>query len=389
MSDLDAKQIARERAHRAHPTLIGLSHFIQANPELGFEEEQAADGVAEVLDKAGFEVTRGLGEMATALAGSFGEGPLHVALLAEYDALPEVGHACGHNIIAATAVGAGVALAGVAHQLGMRVSVIGTPAEENGGGKIRLIEAGVFEDVHLALMVHPGPSDVLAPEVLAAETLEVTYRGQSSHAASFPERGANAADAMVVAQVALGLLRQRMGANDRLHGIVTSGGAAENVIPEHVTGRFMIRSTSPERMASLRKDVMHCFEAGAKATGTKLTVESRPAYREMTHDAALVEAYRRNAEELGRTFDADGRIEFRHFSSDIGNVSQVVPAIHPILGIGTNAVNHTPDFTAATVAAAADQAILDGAVALAWTAIDAATDQALRERLLGGSAAGG
>ena len=384
MQELDAKQIARERAQRAHPALVGLSHWLQANPELSFEERQAAAWIGEWLEKAGFEVARGTGGMATAVSGSFGPGPLHVALIAEYDALPDVGHACGHNIIAATAVGAGVALAGVAQQLKLKVSVIGTPAEENGGGKIKLIDAGAFDGVHLALMVHPGPSDVLEPEVLAAETLEVSYRGQSAHASSFPERGANAADAMVIAQVAIGLLRQRLRSTDRIHGIVTSGGAAENIIPELVTGRFMIRANSSEQMAALREQVMHCFGAGAMASGTTLSIESKPAYREMRHDAELADAYQRNAEQLGRTFDDDGRIEFRRFSSDIGNVSQLIPAIHPVLGIGTDAINHTQPFADATVSPAADQAILDGALALAWTAIDAAMDEELRSRLLAG-----
>ena len=384
MQELDAKQIARERAQRAHPALVGLSHWLHANPELGLAETQAADRVAEWLEKASFEVTRAAGGIATAVVGTFGPGPLHVALLAEYDALPEVGHACGHNVICATAIGAGVALAGVAQQLGLKVSVIGTPAEENGGGKILLLDAGVFEGVHLALMNHPGPSDLLEPEVLAAETLEISYRGQGAHASAFPERGTNAADALVVAQVALGLLRQRLRPSDRIHGIVTDGGAAENIIPEHTAARFMIRAASQAGLASLREQVLRCFEAGALASGATLSVESRPAYREMIHDTDLADAYQRNAEELGRSFEADGRPQMTRFSSDIGNLSQVIPSIHPVIGLDTDAVNHTPAFTQATVSAAADQAILDGALALAWTAIDAATDEALRNRLLAG-----
>jgi amidohydrolase len=384
MPQLDAKQIARERAQRAHPALIGLSHYIHANPELGYAETQAAGWIAEWLEKAGFEVTRGAGGVETAVVGHFGPGPLHVALLAEYDALPDVGHACGHNVICATAIGAGVALAGVAQQLKLKVSVIGTPAEENGGGKIRLLDAGVFDGVHLALMNHPGPSDLLEPEVLAAETLEISYRGQSAHASAFPERGANAADALVVAQVALALLRQRLRPSDRIHGIVTNGGAAENIIPEHTTARFMIRAATQEGVAGLREQVMRCFEAGAMASGTTLSVETQPAYREMRHDTDLADAYQRNAESLGRSFESDGRAQLTRFSSDIGNVSQLIPSIHPVIGIDTDAVNHQPAFAQATVGPAADKAILDGALALAWTAIDAATDDALRSRLLSG-----
>ena len=232
MPDSDAKTIARERAERAHGALIELSHWIHDHPELGDQETLASGVVADWLDKAGFTVEKNVGGLPTAVRGTFGTGPLHVALLAEYDALPEVGHACGHNIISATAMGAGVALAGVADQVGLTVSVIGTPAEEGGGGKIRLMEAGAFEGIHCALMIHPGPSDLLEPAVLAAEQLQVIYHGKNAHAAAFPERGINAGDALTIAQVAIGLLRQRLKPTDRVHGIVTRGGEAPNVIPE-------------------------------------------------------------------------------------------------------------------------------------------------------------
>ncbi|HWH36636.1 MAG TPA: M20 family metallopeptidase [Candidatus Limnocylindrales bacterium] len=388
MQELDPKQIARERAQRAHPALVGLSHWIHANPELGYSETLAAGWIAEWLEKAGFEVQRTFAGVDTAVAGSFGPGPLHVALLAEYDALPGIGHACGHNVIAAAAVGAGVALAGVAQQLGLRVSVIGTPAEENGGGKIRLIDGGGFDGVHVALMIHPGPADVLEPAVLAAETLRITYRGQAAHASAFPERGINAADALVVAEVAIALLRQRLRSNDRVHGIVTRGGEASNVIPDHTSAELMIRAASQDRLAGLREQVMRCLEAGAVATGAELSVQAEPAYREMRHDMDLADAYRRNAEALGRTFEGDDRIEFDNFSSDIGNLSLLVPAIHPVIGIGGDAINHTAAFAEAAVSPGADRAILDGAVALAWTAIDAVTDEDLKARLLAGGLSG-
>jgi amidohydrolase len=389
MPELDPKQIARERAQRAHSALVGLSHWIHANPELAFKETLAAGWIAEWLEKAGFEVKRSAGGLDTAVTGSFGPGPLHVALVAEYDALPGVGHACGHNVISATAVGAGVALAGVAQQLGLRVSVIGTPAEENGGGKITMLENGAFEGVHCVLMVHPGPSDLLEPAVLAAETMKVTYRGQAAHASAFPERGINAADALIVANVAIGLLRQKLRPTDRVHGIVTGGGEASNIIPDHVTAELMIRAASQDRLGAVREQVMRCLEAGAIATGAELDVKTMPAYREMLHDTGLADAYRSNAEELGRSFEGEGRIEFDNFSSDIGNISLAIPSIHPVLGIGGDAINHTAAFADAAASAGADQAILDGAVALAWTAIDAATDEQLRGRLMSGGLSGG
>ncbi len=385
MERIEPKKIARQRAERARESLVGLSHWIHANPELGYDEVKASGWVADFLEKAGFTVERGAGGLTTAVAAHFGPGPLSVVLMAEYDALPEVGHACGHNVIAATAVGAAVALAGVAQHVGLRVSVIGTPAEEGGGGKIALLDAGVFEGAHLSLMVHPGPSDLLEPEALAVQTLDVTYHGRSAHAAAFPERGINAADAMVIAQVAIGLLRQGLPATARVHGIVTDGGEAPNVIPARTAGRFMVRGTTLEEVEELRPKVLRCFEAGATASGARLEIVEQPRYAEMRHDARLTALYRRNAEALGRSFDGDGRVEFRHFSTDAGNVSRVIPTIHPILGVDSaGAVNHQPEFAAAAASESADRAVLDGSVALAWTAIDAAQDEDLRAALMAG-----
>jgi amidohydrolase len=381
------KDVARQRVERAHQALIGLSHWIQANPELSFNERMAAGWLVEWLEKAGYSVQRGVAGLETAFVGTFGYGALNVALIAEYDALPEVGHACGHNIISATTIGAAVALVSVADQLGMRVSVIGTPAEEGGGGKITMLEKGVFADVHCALMVHPGPSDLLLPDVLAAETIEIEYIGKPAHAGSFPERGVNAADALVVAQVGLGLLRQQLTAADRVHGIVKTGGEASNIIPARTTAEWMIRATTVARLEEVREKVLRCFEAGATASGAALNVTRRPVYADMRHHPALTTYYGRNLEALGRSFEArpggHERLEMTRFSTDMGNVSYAVPSIHPILGIDSApAVNHQPGFTAATITPAADQAVFDGAVALAWTAIDAAMDGDLRSRLI-------
>ena len=383
----DPKEIARLRVERAHEALIGLSHWIQANPELNYQETLAAGWLIEWLEKAGFKVERNVAGLETAFVGRFGPGPLKVAIIAEYDALPEVGHACGHNIISACAIGAGIALAAVADQLQMEVSVVGTPAEEGGGGKIVMVDQGVFNEFHCALMTHPGPSDLLLPEVLAAQTLEVTYTGKPAHAGSFPERGINAADAIVVAQVAIGLLRQALTPGDRVHGIVQSGGEASNIIPAKVTAEWMVRAPSVARLDELREKVKRCFEAGALASGAELAFVERPPYADMRHDAHLAALYGKNLEALGRSFTGKPgdrkRLDMNRFSTDMGNVSYVTPSIHPILGIDSApAVNHQPEFTAATISPTADQAIYDGAVALAWTAIDAAQDADLRARLL-------
>jgi amidohydrolase len=389
MDATSAKKAAREQVERAHEALIGLSHWIHANPELGYEERMASGWVAEWLEKAGFAVDGAAGGLETAVYGAFGPGPMNVALLVEYDALPEVGHACGHNVIAAASVGAGVALVPVAEQLGLRVIVIGTPAEEGGAGKQLLLDAGAFDGVHCALMIHPGPNDQLLPEVLAAQSFDIAYTGVPSHAGAFPERGVNAADAMVVAQVALGLLRQSILPTDRVHGIVTLGGEAMNIIPARTEARWMVRSATVERLEQLRERVLQCFRAGATASGAALEVDQHTVYADMIHDRDLAGFYRANAEALGRRFidtgapKDPGTLELTRFSTDMGNVSYAVPSIHPIIGIDSApAVNHQPEFTAAAASVAADQAIFDGAVALAWTVIDAATNDEVRNRLV-------
>ncbi|MEA2621495.1 MAG: hypothetical protein QOH61_405 [Chloroflexota bacterium] len=386
MNGSDPKQTARDLLAEAQPALVGLSHWIHANPELGYEEVLASGWVAEWMAAAGFEVRRGVAGLETALAASYGPGPFHVVLCAEYDALPAVGHACGHNVIAASSVGAAIALAAVSEELGLRVTLLGTPAEEGGGGKLALIDAGELDGVHAALMIHPGPDDIVEPELLGVRTLNVTYTGREAHAAGFPELGINAADALVVAQAAIGLLRQHLDQGDRVHGIVTKGGDAPNIVPAHTSGTFMVRSRTRDGLDALTARVIRCFEAGAIATGSELSVVQEVAYSPMRHDPDLAGLYRTNAEAMGRWFDPTARLVV---STDMGDVSHVVPSIHPIIGIDSRpAVNHQPEFAAAAVSPAADQAIFDGALLLAWTVIDAASDASIRERLTGEAWAG-
>ena len=313
-----------------------------------------------------------------------GTGPLVVAICAEYDALPGVGHACGHNIIAASAVGAGLGLAPVADELGLTVRVLGTPAEEGGGGKITMLEHGVFDDVHAAMMVHPWPVDRLEGTCLAVSHFDVTFTGKSAHASAAPFEGLNAGDAMVVAQVALGLLRQQLRPGDQVHGIVTDGGQAANIIPDVVSGRFMVRSLSLSGLEDLEPRIMACFEAGAMATGCSLRrLDLAPAYSHMESDAALLGLYRANAERCGRAFPLDDESAPRPtFSTDMANVSLAVPTIHPLVGIdAAGSVNHQPEFAAACITPSADKALRDGALAMAWTAIDAAQPGPVRDRL--------
>jgi len=386
---MDPKPGAKERLDSALDELIEMSHRIHANPELGFEEEKASTWLCESLYRAGFTVEKGICELPTAFRARFGSGPLHIGICAEYDCLPEIGHACGHNIIAASSVGAALAAAKVADEVGLTVSVIGTPAEEvgNAGGKILLLERDAFAGVHASMMVHPAPFDMLKAKIIAASMFEVQYTGKASHASAFPELGINAADALTVAQTSIGLLRQHIRSTDRIHGIVTHGGAAPNVIPARASAKYIVRSETLDQLEELRPKVHRCFEAGALATGAKLTIEGgdRP-YAEMNHDEQMAILYRRNSEALGRPFQNLGEWETRPTgSTDMGNVSRAIPSIHPMIGINSlPAVNHQPEFAAHCVTAEADKALVDGALAMAWTCIDMATVPEVRERLMGG-----
>src|SRR6185295_18762506 len=249
---MDAKAGARERLHAARDELIALSHRIHAHPEIGFEEERAARWLGDALTDAGFTVESGVCELPTAFIARAGHGPLHVAICAEYDSLPGIGHACGHNMIAAMAVGAAIAAARVADDVGLTVSVIGTPAEEGGGGKILLLDRGVFAGVHAAMMVHPAPMDVVEQPFLACTQFEVRYTGKEAHASAFPERGINAADALTVAQTAIGCLRQHIRQSDRIHGIVTKGGDAPNVVPAHTSAVYNVRAETLAELENVR-----------------------------------------------------------------------------------------------------------------------------------------
>jgi amidohydrolase len=381
---MKTKEEARRRIEQSRDQLIELSHRIHAHPELAFDETQAALAVAAMLSKAGLEVETGIAGMPTALAARTGAGPLHVAICAEYDALPGVGHACGHNMIAAMAVGAGIGLAQVADDAGLRISVLGTPAEEGGGGKVIMLDKGIFNDVHAAMMVHPSPFEMLEIRVIAITTLKIRYRGKSAHASAFPELGINAADALVVAQTAIGLLRQQLRSTDRVHGIVTKGGDAPNIIPEETTATFYVRASTIDELADVLMKVEHCFEAGAIATGAKLEIRRDVAYSEMRQDAEMAAIYGNNARALGREFpELSEAIRRAAASTDMGNVSLAVPSIHPMIGIGGFPIsNHQPEFAALCATPIADKAVIDGAIAMAWTAIDLAQPGPLRDRLL-------
>ncbi len=372
---------------RTAESLLALSRRIHANPEVAWEEYLSSAMVADTMATAGFTVETNYLGLDTAVRATYGSGPLSIAVLAEYDALPGLGHACGHNIIAASSVGAAIAAAQVADELGLTITLLGTPAEEGEGGKIEMLERGAFAGIHAAVMSHPGPVDVAAARPFAVTHFDVRYTGKAAHAAAYPEDGVNAGDAFTIAQVAIGLLRQQLSNDVRVHGLVTRAGEAPNVIPEVTEGRWYVRGTTVEQMDEAYARIKRCFEAGALATGCEMEIaHSGTPYVDFTTDNDLLAKYVANAEGLGRTFsDGDtGLGRMSRASTDMGNVSQVIPSIHPYIGIASApAVNHQHAFAAAAISAAADRALLDAATGLALTIADAAADTTTRNRLLG------
>jgi len=380
---------AQAVVHSHTDELVAMSHSLHAEPELAFAEHRSAAKLTDALAQHGFEVRCGVAELPTAFDATFGSGALVIGLCAEYDALPEVGHACGHNVIAAAALGAGLALAHVADELGITVRVIGTPAEESGGGKVLMLQRGVFDGVAAAMMVHPAPQETVAAPSLAIADVAVRYTGKESHAATAPHLGRNAADAITLAQVGIGLLRQHLEPQQMVHGIVTHGGAAPNVVPAHTEAVYYLRAPDLESLARITSRAQDCFAAGALATGcTHEVVTMSPTYAELSPDAWLAAAYREAVTALGRDPLSVTQEQLRQAgSTDMGNVTRTLPGIHPTVAIDCGqAVNHQPEFAAACVGASADRALVDGAVALAYTAIAAASERGQRERLLEGVA---
>ncbi len=365
--------------------LVELSHAIHAEPELAFAEHRSCAKAQTLVAERGFEITAAAGGLDTAFRADFGSGPLVVGVCAEYDALPEIGHACGHNIIAASAVGAALALAEVADDLGLTVALLGTPAEEAGGGKALLLEAGVFDDVAVAVMVHPGPSDIAGARSLALSEAFVRYRGKESHAAVAPYLGVNAADAVTVAQVAIGLLRQQLAPGQMAHGIITDGGQAVNVIPGHASLEYAMRAFDAGSLRELEGRMFACFAAGALAAGCEYEIDQpAPPYAELRPDGWLAGVFREEMRRLGREPVApEVEAALPMGSTDMGNVTHVLPGIHPVIGVDAGgATVHQRAFAAAAAGPSADRAVVEGAVMLARTVVRLAESAAERDRVL-------
>lgn len=366
------------------PRILRLSHAIHADPELSGAEFRAAKRASALLRSGGFSFDGAQPVLPTAFSALYGTGELVVALCVEYDALPAIGHACGHNVNAASAVGAALALAAVADELGITVKVLGTPAEETTGGKVDLIDEGFFDDVNLAMMAHAGAEDVIGGSSLAMCMWDVLFEGRPAHAAAAPSEGINALDALVVAQTALALARQQLPPGSIVSLIVSEGGTAVNVIPERARAGVEMRAPSLASLRVIQDRVRRCLEAGALASGATLQVT--PAgndYAELRQDRFLSEAYRGAMNARGRDVVYNNEPVA---STDMGNVSQLVPSIHPLLGYDVGgAAHHTAEFAAYGSSASADRAVLDGAFGLAVAASTAARDPRQRAHLLGGS----
>jgi len=377
-----AKAQAWATIDRIESELIEISHAIHARPELCYEEHFAAHMLSSALQRHGIEVEVPAFELPTAFAGRSGTTGPHVIICCEYDALPGIGHGCGHNIIGTAGIGAGIALAPLAEHLRGRVTTLGTPAEEGGGGKLHLLERGAFADADAAMMVHPEPANVEIVPYLANETLVITMHGRAAHASSSARAGINALDALVLGYQGAQVLRANLRRDERVFGIITNGGAADNIVPAEATARYRIRARTNDRLDGLRSRLTECFQGAARQLGATCTIESLGGYLDLRANRALAAAFRVNAEALGRHFLDPATIAIEAAgSTDMGNVSYQLPVIHPVLDVGTRCAGHTIEMTAASITPNADRCLLDAAKAMAATVIDFWTRPELRDQV--------
>jgi amidohydrolase len=361
-----------DEVDRRAQLLVAVSHDIHEHPELNFEEHYAHDRLAGVLEAEGLPVVRQAFGVATAFRADAGAaGPL-VAVLCEYDALPGIGHACGHNIIAAAGLGAGLALAAVAGEAGGRVAVLGTPAEEGGGGKVVLAERGAFDGVDAAVMVHPADRDLQWMSTLALHELHVEFEGRAAHAAAFPWEGRNALDAAVLGYLNVAALRQHLRPGERVHGVFTEGGEKANIVPRRAAMQWIVRSPTLAGLEALQVRVLGCLQAGADAAGCTMRATWAPVrFHDVRDNLPIARAFAGNAARLGRAVAEPAAGSEVVASTDMGNVSYLVPSIHPMLQVAPAGVAiHTPEFATYARGEAGDRAVLDGAKALAMTVLD-------------------
>ncbi len=377
----EAKQRIKLEAQRLHPRLIDISHALHDNPEITFEEYKSAELLTNELEEQGFDVQRGVAGLDTAFIATYGSGEPVVGLLAEYDALPKIGHACGHNLIATWAVGAGIALRRALPDVQGTIKVIGTPAEEGGGGKVTMADAGVFAGLDAAIMMHPRDTTYLDRGSLAVTPYDIEFFGKPAHASSAPEKGINALDALLQVFFSVNQLRQAFKPQTRIHGIITHGGDASNVIPDYTRAEFLVRANDQMYLEELNKRFVDIVNAAALATGATVKITEGISYKQRVCNSALVDLFRDNLTSLGLDYEvppADAGVG----SSDIGDVSQLVPTIHPYLQICEKGIGgHTTEFAEAARSGRADELTATGAAALALTAADVLLRPDAREQL--------
>ena len=379
----DWKKTVCARVDAVKARLLAVSQEIYENPELKFEETRASRLLAEELRKDGFSVEVGVAGLETTIVATHpdtSDGPT-VAILGEYDALPEIGHACGHNLIAASALGACLALGTDKANLLGRLIFMGTPAEEGGGGKVIMIEAGLFDDVDVAMMFHPSTHTVADRGSLAITEVKLEFVGKPAHASATPEKGINALDAVIQTFNGLNALRQHIKDGARIHGIITDGGAKPNIVPEHAAASFYVRAPENDYRDELLEKLRNCAEGAAVATGATLTFETvGHAYRAMKPNKAIAETFTKNLETLGEPLNPpppDAGLG----STDMGDVSQTVPAIHAYIQIADEKVaGHSREFAQAANSERGRQVMLIAAKALAMTVVDLFTDPDLMRR---------
>jgi len=362
--------------------LCELSRKIHDNPEVGLQEYRAAGWLTDFLETSGFVIEKGICGFPTAFRAIYGKGHPCIGFLAEYDALPELGHACGHNLIAAASAGAGMAARLAVDQFGGRIAVIGTPAEELFSCKMVMAERGAFEDLDAVMMVHPGNHDAAVTEALACQGLDIEFFGRASHAAGRPELGINALEAMIQSFNAINSLRQHIRSSARIHGIITDGGEAPNVIPAHSAGKFLVRAADEKYLAELKEKVINCFEGAAVATGARLEYKWEDSYyAPVLNNLSICRLWVKNMHRLGRKAKLrDPRQSFG--STDFGNVSQLVPGMHASVSVGHSyAPVHSSQFVQAAISDSGLSAMLDAAKGLAMVAVDLLADPELMKRV--------
>lgn len=363
--------------------LIGISHAIHEHPEVAFEEHFAHATLTDTLQDEGLPVVRNAYGVDTAFSVEIGSGDYCVTVICEYDALPGIGHACGHNVIAAVGLGAGIALAPIADSLGFKLKILGTPAEEAGGGKVVMARAGAFADVDAAMMVHPADADVAALGFLAIQSMKVTFTGLAAHASVSPHKGKNALDAAVLGYMGVAALRQHILPSERIHGIFVRGGERPNIVPHETEMEWYVRSPSIESLQPLKKRVIACFDGAAAACDCHVNVEfDHFTAADVKHNLPMLNAYVANAQLLGRSYELSNLPSGGSGSTDMGNISYIVPSIHPMIQVAPHGVAlHTTEFAEFASGRQADDAVIAGAKLLAMTAIDTWTSTDLRSNL--------